>query len=81
MLILRIQHTLGLCNGNNLRGGDDVGGERHPAGAGQGRQADVLWQVRVTKKSWERRSPFLSRCPNGLRVHQVLGRVGVDKGG
>ena len=49
MLILRIQHTLGLCNGNNLRGGDDVGGERHPAGAGQGRQADVLWQVRVTK--------------------------------
>ena len=33
------------------------------------------------KKSGKRRSPFLSRCPNGLRVHQVLGRVGVDKGG
>ena len=47
--ILIAQHTLGLCHGNHLRGGDDVGRERHPAGAVQGRQADVLRQVRLKK--------------------------------
>ena len=44
---LIVQHTLGLCDGNHLRGGDDLGRQRHPARAVQGRQADVLRQVRL----------------------------------
>ena len=76
MLILRIQHTLGLCNGNNLRGGDDVGGQRHPAGAGQGRQADVLRQVRVCEKIREKAFTF------SVQVSQwAEGAPGIGKGG
>ena len=63
-----VQHSLGLCDGNHLRGGDDLGREWHPAGVGQGCQADVLRQVRFKSTLLDKTFNFtiqVSQRPEG----------------
>ena len=81
-IIFRAQHTLGLCHGNHLRGGDDIGGERHPAGAGQGRQADVLRQVGEEKNNPRKGIHLLfPGVPTASGCTRYIERFGVGKGG